>query len=55
MATQSRADVAAGRAKAFISALGALFEGDSAQDQAPAVREQLSRVTAACKDDLAGT
>jgi chromosome segregation ATPase len=54
-AAQSRAAVAADCAKAYISAFGALFEGDSAQDQAPAVREQLSRVTATCKDDLAGT
>jgi DNA repair exonuclease SbcCD ATPase subunit len=53
-AAQSRAAVAAGCAKAYISAFGALFEGDSVQDQAPAVREQLSGVTATCKDHLAG-
>jgi len=54
-AAQSRAAVAADCAKAYISAFGALFEGDSPEDQAPAVREQLSDVTATCKDDLAGT
>lgn len=54
-AAQSRAAVAADCAKAYISAFGALFEGDSAQDQAPAVREQLSSITATCKDELAGT
>ena len=54
-AAQSRADVAADCAKAYISAFGALFEGDSPRDQAPAVREQLTGVTATCKDELAGT
>lgn len=54
-AAESRAAVAADCAKAYISAFGALFEGDSARDQAPAVREQLAGVTATCKDELAGT
>jgi DNA repair exonuclease SbcCD ATPase subunit len=54
-AAQSRAAVAADCAKAYISAFGALFEGDSPEDQAPAVREELAGVTATCKDDLAGT
>ena len=53
-AAQSKAAVAAGCAKAYISALGGLFEGTDARDQAPVVREQLSDVTAACKDELAG-
>jgi uncharacterized protein (DUF3084 family) len=53
-AAQSRAAVAADCAKAYISAFGALFEGDSARDQAPAVREQLSGITSTCKDELAG-
>ena len=35
--------------------LGGLFEGQSARDQAPAVRAQLTEVTAACKEELAGT
>lgn len=54
-AAQSRAAVAADCAKAYIAAFGALFEGESAKDQAPAVREQLSGITATCKDELAGT
>jgi DNA repair exonuclease SbcCD ATPase subunit len=54
-AAQSRAAVAADCAKAYISAFGALFEGDSPEDQAPAVRDQLSSITATCKDALAGT
>jgi hypothetical protein len=45
-AKESKAAVAADCAKAYISAFGALFEGDSAGDQAPAVREQLSDITA---------
>ena len=54
-AAQSRAAVAADCAKAYVQAFGALFEGESARDQAPAVREQLAGVTATCKDNLAGT
>ena len=54
-AAQSRAAVAADCAKAYVAAFGALFEGDSARDEAPAVREQLAGITATCKDDLAGT
>jgi hypothetical protein len=34
--------------------LGAPFEGGSAGDEAPTVREQLSDITAACKDEHAG-
>jgi hypothetical protein len=40
-------------ARAYISALGVLFEGESARDQATAVRDELSRITAICKDRLA--
>lgn len=45
---------AAACAKASIAALGGLFEGDNARDQAAAVREELQRVVADCKADLAG-
>jgi hypothetical protein len=31
-----------------------LFEGESVRDQAPAVRKQLSGITADRKDELAG-
>ena len=53
-AAESRAAVAADCAKAFIAALGGLFEGESAEDQAPKVREQLSEITATCKDGARG-
>ena len=53
-AAESRSAVVADCAKAYISAFGALFEGDTAREQAPAVREQRSGITAICKDELAG-
>ena len=49
-AAESRAAVAADCAKAFISAFGALFEGENPEDQAPEVREQLSEIAATCKE-----
>jgi chromosome segregation ATPase len=52
-AAQSRADAARGCAKAYIEALGGLFEGDSASAQAETVREDAVMVTADCKDALA--
>ena len=52
-AAESRTAVAADCAKAYISALGLLFEKESASDQADKVREQLSAITATCKDELA--
>ncbi len=53
-AAQSKATAAAGCAKAYIEAFGGLFEGDSASDQAEAVRKDLKAVTVDCKDALAG-
>ena len=53
-AAESKTAVVADCAKAYVSAFGALFEGDTASDQAPEVREQLSDITAVCKDELAG-
>ena len=52
-AAESRTAIAADCAKAFISAFGVLFEEESASDQADKVREQLSAITATCKDELA--
>jgi hypothetical protein len=52
-AAQSRARIAADCAKAYIGAFGGLFEGGSAKDQAPAIREELSQITADCKDAFA--
>ena len=51
-AAQSKAEAARGCAKAYIEALGGLFEGDSASAQAEAVRKDLQSVTADCKDAL---
>ena len=51
-AAEAKAAVAADCAKAYISALGPVFEGDGDEDQ---VRQQLSEITAACKDALAET
>jgi chromosome segregation ATPase len=53
-AAQSKRTAAAGCAKAYIEALGGLFEGDSVSAQAEAVRKDLQTVTADCKDALAG-
>ena len=53
-AAESRTAIAADCAKAYVSAFGLLFEGESAKDQAEEVREQLSAITATCKDELDG-
>ncbi len=52
---KSKAAIVADCAKAYVSAFGALFEGESAKDQAPAVRESLKPITADCKAALSGT
>src|SRR4051794_20217240 len=52
-AAQSKAQAAAGCAKAYIAALGGLFEGDGPKAQAATVREDLKSVTADCKTALA--
>lgn len=54
-AAESKAAVAADCAKAYVSAIGSLFEGESVRAQAPAVREQLAGITADCKAAFAGT
>ena len=51
-AAESRATAAAACARAYIAALGGLFEGESVRDQAEPVRAELSRVTADCQDQL---
>lgn len=51
-AAQSRATVAKDCAKAYVSALGGLFEGESVSDQAPAVRDDLASITADCQAAL---
>ena len=52
-AAESRSAIVADCAKAYISAAGVLFEGESTSDEQDKVREQLSAITATCKDELA--
>jgi peptidoglycan hydrolase CwlO-like protein len=53
-AAKSRATVVKDCSKAYISALGTLFDGDDVRDQASAVRDQFKRITADCKTALGG-
>ena len=52
-AAESKAAVATDCAKAYVSAFGALFEGESVRDQAAAVRKQFASITTDCKGALA--
>ena len=52
-AAESKAALAADCAKAYVSAFGGLFEGESARDQAAAVRKQFASITTDCKGALA--
>ena len=52
-AAESKAAVTAGCVKAYVSAFGALFEGESVRDQAAAVRKQFASITTDCKGALA--
>jgi len=52
-AAESRAAIARDCARAYITAIGGLFEGESPQDQAPEVRTQLEGVTAQCQSAFA--
>jgi chromosome segregation ATPase len=54
-AAQSKAQVVTDCAKAYISAIGTLFEGEDVKAQATAVREQLKGITAECKAAFAGS
>jgi methyl-accepting chemotaxis protein len=54
-AAESKAAIASDCAKAYVSAIGTLFEGESVRAQTSAVLEQLSGITADCKDAFAGT
>jgi chromosome segregation ATPase len=53
-AAESKATVTAECAKAYLSSLGALFEGDDPSAQASAVSEDLKSITDSCKRALAG-
>jgi chromosome segregation ATPase len=54
-ATKSKAAVAADCARAYVGALGSLFEGDDPETQADAVRKQLAGITDDCKAALGST
>jgi type IV secretory pathway VirB10-like protein len=53
-ATKSKAAVATDCAKAYVSALGGLFEGDNPEDQSDAVREQVAGITDDCNAAMDG-
>jgi chromosome segregation ATPase len=52
-AARSRAAVAGDCARAYVTALGSLFAGEKVEDQAAAVRKDLSSITSECKAALA--
>ena len=53
-AADSKAAIAADCAKAYVSALGTLFEGESVSAQAEVVKQQLESISATCKASLEG-
>jgi hypothetical protein len=53
-AADPRAAIAADCAKAYVSALGVLFEGESVSAQAEVVKQQLGGISATCKAALEG-
>jgi chromosome segregation ATPase len=53
-AANSKAAVAADCAKAYVSALGTLFEGESVKAQVESVKQQLKSISATCKAALEG-
>jgi DNA repair exonuclease SbcCD ATPase subunit len=52
-AAESRAAIARECARAYVTAIGQLFEGENPEDQATEVRDQLQDVTAHCKSAFA--
>ena len=54
-AAESKASIAADCVKAYVAAIGTIFEGDDPKAQADTVREQMKGITAECQDALAGT
>lgn len=52
---QSRAAIAGACAKAYVSALALLLEGDSPRDQVAVVRDRFRAMTADCKAALSGS
>jgi chromosome segregation ATPase len=54
-AAESKAAIAGDCAKAYVSAIGSLFEGEDVRAQASQVREQLQGITDQCKAAFGGT
>jgi chromosome segregation ATPase len=54
-AAQSKSAVVADCAKAYFSAFGALFEGESVEAQVPVVKKDLQSIADDCKTALGGT
>jgi DNA repair exonuclease SbcCD ATPase subunit len=52
---EARTQIAADCGKAYLSALGSLFSGDSVREQVAAVRDQLQGISANCQAALAGS
>jgi uncharacterized membrane protein YdfJ with MMPL/SSD domain len=52
---RSRATIVKDCAKAYVSAIGALFEGDSVSAQASAVRQDLRSISSDCANALGGS
>jgi cytoskeletal protein RodZ len=53
-AAQSRTEIAGDCARAYVTAFGALFDGESARSQAPVVREELQSISSQCQSALSG-
>ena len=53
-AAQSKTEIAGTCARAYVTAFGALFEGESVQSQAPVVRKELQSISAQCQSALSG-
>jgi chromosome segregation ATPase len=54
-AANSKAAIVADCTKAYFSAVGALFEGESVKDQVPVVKKDLQGISHDCKAALGGT
>ena len=53
-AAESKTETAADCARAYVTAFGALFEGESVKSQAQVVREELESISAQCRSALSG-
>jgi F-type H+-transporting ATPase subunit b len=53
-AAQSKTEIAGACARAYVSAFGLLFEGESVKSQAEVVRKELQSISAQCQKALSG-